>query len=296
MENYTGVRILFVDKDTIGSFYKDGYLDLELFDGRLRLDKHQNMFVVLKDEVPKEQGGVASALTRIKGKRLVPLIVSDKTKVSSISPRNKEQAFSLELLMDDSVEVVALTGSAGTGKTLLSLAVALHKLQEKKYNRVILTRTMSQVGRASIGFLPGGAGEKFMPFNQGCLCNFENLLGAKPKDMDTVLEQLRIEFIPIQLVRGASWPKALVIVDEAQNTTPHEMLTIGTRIGEGSKFIILGDLNQRDEKMTRDATGLYKFVNAAQAKENTTVGSIELVKCERGNVPRIFADIFENKE
>lgn len=293
-ENYTGIKVIHTSKENIGLFYRDGYLDLDIFDGRLRLSKHQNLFLVIKDEVPKEQGGCGSALGRVKGSRVCKLNVSDNTVLASVKPRNKEQIFAFEMLMDDNIQAISITGRAGTGKTLIAMATALSKIEERVYDRIILSRPMSQVGKKEIGFLPGSALEKFKPFNQGYMCNFEYLLGSK--DTDAAMEQLPVEFVPIQLIRGASWPNSIILIDEAQNLGHLETLTVGTRVGEGSKIIFLGDLNQRDERLSRESTGIFKLTNSPIFKENLITASIELQKCERGPVPTIFSDIFEDQQ
>ncbi len=292
-DSYTGVRVIEVIKAMIDDFYSHGEIEISYFDGRMRLNKHQNMFVVLKDEIPKDQGGTASALCRVKGDKLVKLLVNKDTCMSSISPRNKEQLFAFEMLLNDSIQIVSMTGKAGVGKTFLALGMALHKLEERVYDKIILTKSMSQVGKSLIGFLPGDLDAKILPFNQGYLCNMEFLLGGRKKNVEDLIDQMPIEFIPIQLVRGATWPKSLIIVDEAQNLGHLETLTVGTRVGEGSKIIFLGDLQQRDEKLSREATGIHKIVNSSLMKESPFTASIELIKCERGKVAEIFAEVFE---
>jgi PhoH-like ATPase len=296
-DNYTGVKVLHIDKEFIGLLYTEKKLDLGHFDGRLRLDKHQNLFVVLKDIVPKEQGGLASALCRVVRNELKLLKVSNETCMSGIQPRNKEQLFCFEALLDDSVPVVTITGRAGSGKSLLALSAALQKLEDGRYQRIILTKDMNQVGKKDIGFLPGALSEKFSPFNQGYLCNMEYLLGGnKTKNRDSVLdtmEQLPIEFIPLQLIRGASWPDSFIIVDEVQNLNVHETLTVGTRVGENSKIVLLGDLKQRDVKIAKEATGIFKFINSPLTKDSALTASIELIKSERGPVSELFANVLE---
>jgi PhoH-like ATPase len=291
---YTGVKVIQVNKKLIDEFYFRGEIEASLFGEGAEFDKHQNMFVILKDETPKEQGGAASALARVEGDKLIKLFVSNKTCISSIYSRNKEQLFAFDALANNEIRVVALTGIAGTGKTILAIAAALQQVEEKKYDRIILTRPMTQVGKNTIGFLPGDLYDKFLPFNQGYLCNFERLLGDKSKTQ-TLMEQLPIDFIPLQLVRGASWDNSFIILDEAQNTTHHEILTFGTRIGEGSKVVILGDLQQRDVQLSKEATGIYKLVNSPLMKESSITASVELMKCERGEVAKIFSKVFEEE-
>ena len=113
--------------------------------------------------------------------------------------------------------------------------------------------------------------------------------------METFIEQYNAEFIPIQLMRGASFMKSFIIIDESQVLNEHEILTLGTRIVDGSKLIILGDLKQRDEKIPISKTGIYNFINDERAKSSDFVASIQLLKSERGRIATLFADIFEEK-
>jgi PhoH-like ATPase len=141
--------------------------------------------------------------------------------------------------------------------------------------------------------LPGDVDEKFRPYLQNYLCNLEFMLGGKPDAIEDLVQQYRIEFIPIQLIRGASWHDAFVIADEVQPLDYHEMVTLGTRVAEGSKLVIMGDLGQRDEKIEIEDTGIYKFVNSTGAKKSSIVASLELIKSERSAVSQLFADVFE---
>jgi PhoH-like ATPase len=290
-EHYTGIKVLHTQKENIDSFYRNGYIDLNVFDGRLRLSSYQNMFLVIKDEVPKEQGGCASALGRIKGTRAEKLKVNDNTTMSSIKPRNKEQLFAFDVLADDSISVVSLTGRAGVGKTLLFLSMAISKIEQGLYDRIILVNNLTQVGRP-LGALPGDVLEKSLPFNQGYLCNIERILNGDKRKVQDLIDQSKIEFMPLQVVRGASWARSIVCLDEVQNASPHEVLTFGSRVDEGSKVVLLGDLQQRDVKVSKENTGLYRFVNSSLSKESDFVAHIELIKSERGKVSELFANVF----
>jgi PhoH-like ATPase len=123
--------------------------------------------------------------------------------------------------------------------------------------------------------------------------NLEIIFSDKKKNIDDLIDHYHAEFLPFQLIRGASLHNAFVIVDEAQTIDFHEMLTLGTRIGEGSKLVILGDLKQRDIKIAKDKTGIYKFCNDIKAKESPLAAVVELIKSERSAVSTLFADIFE---
>ena len=206
----------------------------------------------------------------------------------------------MDALLDTSIGVVALTGRAGTGKTLLSLAVAIQLMEEKVYDRIIITRPMSQVGKRDLGILPGDISEKFNPYLINYMCNIEQIIKFDKKGHRTrfdntndIFERFNIHIVPLQLIRGASWINTFIIADETQVLDFHEMATLGTRVGEGSKIVILGDLNQRDEKITKEKTGLYKFINNQQAQESPLVASIELLKSERGKISELFASVFE---
>jgi PhoH-like ATPase len=281
---YSGVRVLEVSKEIIDELYAQK--SIETFDNRYNW--YENLYLVLKDA----SGGQSSALARVKNNRIH--LLENNLSASNIKAKNKEQRFALDALMDDSIPVVVLSGRAGTGKSLLTLAAAIQKIQEKKYAKVFLSKTMTNVGREQLGILPGSVEEKFSPYLASYRDNIEFLVGGDKGKADMLMEQSRFEFQPIQLIRGRSIMGSFMIFDECQNLGYHEMLTIGTRVGEGSKIVILGDLNQRDDKtLTKEKTGLYKFVNSPLAMNSNLAASIELLKSERSPVASLFADIFE---
>lgn len=284
--SYTGVRVIEVRPDLIDQLYTEKSIDID-FDAR-KEPFNENEYVILKDI----NQGSQSALSRVKKGRLVLLNRYHK-EAAGIKPRNSEQRLALDALRDPEIRVVVLTGRAGTGKTLLTLAAALQEMEEKAYNRIILTRSMSWVGRHSLGALPGDVDEKFGPYLQNYMSNIECLLGGRYKCVEDLISQYRMDFIPIQLIRGASWANSFIIADEVQVLGYDEMVALGTRVGEGSKLVIMGDLGQRDENITREKTGIYKFINDPRTKKSPLVASIELIKCERSEVATLFADVFE---
>jgi PhoH-like ATPase len=240
-------------------------------------------------ELRGESNGKATALGKVsKDKRWILKI--EGRKAGGITPRNREQVFALDALLDDSITVVVLTGASGSGKTLLSLCAAIEK--RKKYGRVILTRPMSYVGKYSLGALPGGFDEKFSPYLLNFTTNLEQLVGkAQTED---AISQFGFEIIPLQLIRGASFVKCFILFDECQVVNHMEMLTVGSRVGEGSKIVIMGDLQQRDENISKDKTGIFKMIHDLRAKESPLVASIELQKCERSETAAMFASVFED--
>lgn len=287
-ESYTGIRVLNVSSDIVEQAYKEKRVGLESLDGRISRHLSQNEYVILKFENPLNS---QSAITRVVGNELV--LIPNEFKASSIKPRNKEQRMAFDALLNDDIKVVILTGKAGTGKTLLTLAAAIQKMEDQKYSRMILTRSMSWVGRHGLGALPGDVDEKFGPYLQNYMCNIECLLGGRYKNIPDLIEQYRMDFVPIQLIRGASWKDTFIIADEVQVLDYDEMVALGTRVGEGSKLVIMGDLGQRDENIAREKTGIHKLVNDERAKASPIVASIDLIKCERSEVSALFADIFE---
>jgi hypothetical protein len=180
-----------------------------------------------------------------------------------------------------------------THNTLLAISAALQKMQDKKYDRIILTRVMSQVGNHDLGALPGGVQEKFGPYLENYITNIQQLTGNNRNTVQDIMAMYKMEVIPLQLVRGASWVNSLVIFDETQNATKHEMLTLGTRIGEGSKLIVMGDLEQRDEHMLKPETGLYHLVNSEKIKSSELTAHIELIKSERSPLAQLVSEAFE---
>lgn len=296
---YSGVKVISnVEKSLIDEVYKTGELDIDQIDKRYNLYSNQNQYVVLKDETTNEAGdvliaGSASVLTRVQGDILCKLDVSGDTAVSGIRAKNKEQLMALDALLDDDINVVSLTGIAGTGKTLLTIAAALHKVETDVYNKIILTRPMTQVGKHDLGILPGEINDKFGPYLKNYMCNFEHLVKGR-KTIDDMIQFYNMEFVPLQLIRGASWPNAFIIADEVQTLDHHEMLTLGTRVGENSKLVIMGDLNQRDERIAKDKTGLHHWINNPMSKASKLTASINLIKSERSEICKLFSDVFED--
>jgi len=173
-----------------------------------------------------------------------------KINAYGIEPRNDEQAFAIDALLNPEIKLVSLTGMAGTGKTLLALAAAI--AQEEEFDQILLSRPVIPLQNQDMGFLPGDIKEKLGPF---MLPLFDNLSVIKKTFRDTSKENIRIEEMlrtekllisPLAYIRGRSLSNVFFIVDEAQNLTPHEIKTIITRAGEGSKLIFTGDIHQID--------------------------------------------------
>lgn len=286
-EFYSGVRVHELAKSFIGEIYAAGFIDVP----DKRLTWYPNQYVYLKANDTSTSTG---AITRVSkdGKELI-LIKDKELKAFGVLPKNKEQTMALAGLLDESIPLCTLTGRAGTGKTLLTIAAALQKIEEKKYDRIIITRPMSQVGKYDLGALPGDVNEKFGPYLENYVSNIQQLTGNNKRTAQDVIQMYKMEAMPMQLIRGASWVRAFIIADECQILDHHEMLTLGTRIGEGSKLVVMGDLNQRDEDIAKIDTGIHKVINSERMKASPLTSHIELIKSERSPLAALFADCFE---
>jgi PhoH-like ATPase len=288
---YAGVATIPASYELFQRIYSEKQIPIEEID--YDSDLYNNQYIILKDELSN------SALARLKGKDIHLLNQKNIDKSTAIKPRNKEQIFALDALMDDSVKVVTLTGASGGGKTLCTLAAALKKIEQGVYDKMIMTKPSSQVGRRDLGILPGTLEEKFMPFLINYMCNLELITGQSQSissklGIEFFFEKNNIEIIPMQLLRGASFNNSIILADEVQTLNYHEMLTLGTRISEGSKLVLMGDLNQRDENIEKHATGLFKFINDEKVKNSSIASTVHMIKSERGEVCALFSDVFED--
>jgi PhoH-like ATPase len=217
----------------------------------------------------------------------------EKTRTYGIDPRNAEQTFALDALLRPEVQLVALTGKAGTGKTLLALAAAIH--QRKEYTQIFLARPIVPLGNRDIGYLPGDVGEKIGPYMQPL---FDNLSVIKQKFKMQSKEYSRIEemqqteklvITPLAYIRGRSLSRVFFIVDEAQNLTPHEVKTIITRAGEGTKMVFTGDIQQIDSPYLDSKSNGLSYL-ADRMKGQDIFAHVHLVKGERS----YLADLASN--
>lgn len=214
----------------------------------------------------------------------------DKKYVFGIKPRNAEQTFGLNALLMDDIKLVALEGVAGTGKTLLALASALE--QKNKYDQIILARPIIPLSNREIGFLPGDAESKISPYMQPLWDNLnfiKNQFKANEKK-SKVLEQLQesglLTITALAFIRGRSLINSIFIIDEAQNLTPHEVKTIITRAGEGTKVIFTGDINQIDTPyMDEHSNGLTYLID--RLKGNPLFAHLKLEKGERSELANL---------
>ena len=214
--------------------------------------------------------------------------------VLGVRPRNKEQSFALDLLLDESIRLVTLVGKAGTGKTLLALAAGLKRtMEDGAYTRMLVSRPVMPLGR-DIGFLPGDVDEKLNPWMQPIFDNLEFLFGSGtrkgPRAYAELLESGQIQVEPLTYIRGRSLPSQYMIVDEAQNLTPHEVKTIVTRSGDGTKIVLTGDPGQIDNPYVDSASnGLT--ICADRFRGEKLAGHIVLAKGERSDLAELAANM-----
>ncbi|HKI59443.1 MAG TPA: PhoH family protein [Mariprofundaceae bacterium] len=215
---------------------------------------------------------------------------SERHAVWGVQARNLEQDMAMNLLMDPEIDLVSLLGLAGSGKTLLALACGLQQtLDIGTYDKIVITRATVPMGQ-DIGFLPGTEREKMEPWMGAVKDNLSFLLGEEAQDLYSVLGEHRIEIAALSFTRGRTFTKTWLIVDEAQNLTPHQMKTIVTRMGEGSKIIILGNNAQIDTPyLTARTNGLSKV--AVQFAGWPYSGHIVLKESERSRLAAYAADV-----
>jgi len=282
-ELYPGHRELDVDPNQIQLAQEGG---LPWSSG----DLHPNEYVLLRSGTQTALARHDAASSRI---RTLP---RRRESVWGIRPRNKEQSFALDMLMDDQIKLVTLIGKAGTGKTLLALAAALFKVtEESTYQRVLVSRPIFPLGR-DIGFLPGTVEEKLSPWMKPIYDNVELLLGLSQRDRkdgrspDELFELGLIQIEPLTYIRGRSIPNQFIIVDEAQNLTPHEVKTILTRVGEGTKIVFTGDPYQIDNPYVDSANnGLVHLVS--KFKNQPIAATCTLAKGERSELAEMAANL-----
>jgi PhoH-like ATPase len=288
-ELYSGETERSVEPGAIDAFYAKGELQPS------GPDLFPNQFVMLRDGVNPSH----TALARYSRQRRVLLpIISAKHGVWGITAKNKEQQFALDMLLNDDIRLVTLVGKAGTGKTLLALAAGLEKtIEARTFLRLVVSRPVFPLGK-DLGFLPGDIEEKLKPWMQPIRDNLDFLMGSSAvagrpkgkKDLQSLFDLGMIEVEPLTYIRGRSMPNQYLIVDEAQNLTPHEIKTIITRAGEGTKIVLTGDPYQIDNPYVDSSSNGLTFL-VERFKEEPIAGHITLVKGERSDLAELAATL-----
>ncbi|EXX91846.1 hypothetical protein BG53_14590 [Paenibacillus darwinianus] len=284
---YAGYINLHVHPSVIDEFYTYRFLTVKSLPAAAAL--LPNEFVILRDEM----GTSKSALLKVSpdGTKLEPLYMSNDP-VWGITARNAQQRMALELLLNDDIPLVTLSGKAGTGKTLIALAAALMKVEdEHKYKKLLIARPVVPMGK-DIGYLPGEKDEKLRPWMQPIYDNLEFLFDTKKAgDIDKILMGMgSIQVEALTYIRGRSIPGQFIIIDEAQNLSKHEVKTIVSRVGEGSKIVLLGDPEQIDHPYLDSVSNGLTYI-VERFKRESLSGHITLEKGERSKLAQLAADL-----
>jgi PhoH-like ATPase len=268
---------------------EDFYNDIEVLLPEQKEKLYPNQYLVLKSESDKKK----SAICRFKDYSTPLRKIYTYNDIWGLSANNKEQKYAMDLLFDPSIQIISLTGQAGTGKTLIAAACGLEQVLHSSksqggYDKLIITRPVQPMGR-DIGFLPGTIEEKMMPWIAPIRDNLEFLFGDKTA-LHMQMEQGVIEIEAMTYIRGRSISNAFMIVDEAQNLTAHELKTIITRVGHGTKLVLTGDIQQIDNSyVDAVSNGLTHAVE--KFKEYNISGHVTFYKGERSKLATLAAEI-----
>ncbi len=284
---YTGTTEQLVPAEQVDLFYEQGAL-------AVTGEFYSNQGITLVDETNPSHTAIGRYDSV--GKKIVPLLKISKDGIWGIHARNREQQFAFDLLLNDDVQLVSLVGKAGTGKTLLAIAAGLLKTaDEGAYNRLLVSRPVFPMGR-DLGFLPGDIEEKLSPWMQPIFDNVELLLssydeaGKRKRGYRELIDLGLMEIEPLTYIRGRSIPKQYMIVDEAQNLTPHEIKTIITRAGEGTKIVLTGDPFQIDNPYVDSSSNGLSYA-VERLKGHEIAGHTTLSKGERSALAELAANL-----
>lgn len=285
-ELYSGLAEIEVSPEVIDRFYKEKSVSLANEDYL----PVANQYLILKDSSNANHSAIGRY--SMAEDRIVPLITPAES-VWGIHPRNVEQSFAFDCLLNDEILFVSLVGKAGTGKTLLALAAGLSKtLDEGRFQRLLVSRPIFPMGR-DIGYLPGDVEQKLNPWMQPIFDNIEFLMGSDKKAAGRARELINqgmVNIEPLTYIRGRSIPNQYLIVDEAQNLTPHEIKTIVTRAGQGTKVVLTGDCYQIDNPYV-DAANSGLTYSVEKFKGQPIAAHVSLSKGERSELAELAANI-----
>ncbi|MCA8925813.1 MAG: PhoH family protein [Planctomycetes bacterium] len=291
-DSYPGWRELSVSPDVIDQLMRDRELESDLA-GQL----NPNEAVLLRaDDNPKHTALARPVLNGSATPHALRAFATKSDPLMGITPRNLEQRIALELLLDPELSLVSLMGQAGTGKTLLALVAGLHlTLKQHKYEKLLVARPIMPLGR-DIGFLPGTAEEKLMPWMKPIFDNMRFVLrerkepGEAEKKLHDLLKSGIIEIEPLTFIRGRSIHGQFIIVDECQNLTPHQLKTIISRVGHDTKLVLTGDPYQIDNPYLDSRSNGLSYV-ADRFKNQRIAGHVRFTKSERSRLASIAVEI-----
>jgi len=286
-ELYSGFVVHAVDDAVVDRFYQGDSVIITKEEGSKLW--YPNQYVMLVSNANEKK----SALARFEEPhKPLKKVVYDKIPDWKISSRNKEQAFAIDLLMNPDVKIVTLVGTAGSGKTLCSVAAGLQQtigLHQNHYSRLIISRPVQPLGRG-IGHLPGTMQEKMWPWIMPIQDNLEFLLGGDKHALQLYIDKGKIEVEALTYIRGRSISNAFIIIDEAQNLTVHEVKTIITRVGEGTKIVLTGDIEQIDNVYVNEiSNGLAHAIEKFKTFHLT--GHMTFKKGERSDIATLASKV-----
>jgi len=288
-ELYNGFVIQPVDEQIIDRFYL-GEEDIYMAKDEVSEELFPNQYIMMVSNSNEKK----SALAKFENHHL-PLrkVVHKKLPDWNIDSRNKEQAFAIDMLMDPDIKIISLIGRAGSGKTLMAIAAGLQqtiglRAENNHYSRLIVSRPVQPLGK-DIGFLPGTMEEKMLPWLMPIQDNLKFLMGDRTS-LEMYMEKGKIEIEALTYIRGRSISNAFIIIDEAQNLTKHEIKTIITRIGEGTKIVLTGDIEQIDNAYVNETSnGLVHAVE--KFKEYPIAGHMTFKKGERSELATLASKV-----
>jgi PhoH-like ATPase len=285
-ELYSGFADIVVDDEFIERLYKGELMQLE--------DKQANnlfphQFLTLISNKNANKTALARFINKESPLRRLPEF-KGRNQIQGIEARNREQSFAMDLLMDPAIPIVTLVGKAGSGKTLTAIAAGMEQMLKKSvYTRLIVSRPVQPMGR-DIGFLPGTMEEKMLPWLSPIQDNLQFLLGNDKAMLAEYMARGQIEIEALTYIRGRSIAKAFMVIDEAQNLSAHELKTIVTRVGENTKIVLTGDIEQIDNVYVNDTSNGLAYA-VEKFKETQLAGHVSLVKGERSAVATLAAKI-----
>ena len=306
---YRGYKTLDVPSEVIDQLYEEKQLELDTIAEHLKVEYEDgsveddqvfaNEFVQFRDQFDESHTGLARRLADTD--HMIP-IQGPRRPVYGIMARNVQQTMALDLLLDDEIKLVTLIGMAGSGKTLLALAAGMAKVfGEQRFDKLLVARPIMPMGR-DIGFLPGDKDEKLGAWMQPIFDNLTYLMSTRGADaqhadskpveqrVNQLMESGQLVLEPLTYIRGRSIPHQFLIVDEAQNLTPHEVKTIVSRVGEGTKIVLTGDVAQIDNPyLDASSNGLAYMIE--RLKGQPMSGHITLARSERSQLASIAAEL-----
>ncbi len=293
-EFYTGVDEIFLSEEEINNFYQiKKFEDLRKIEELVNHELYPNQFILFKSEINLSHTAIGK-YNNIE--KIITLLETKELKefgVWGIFPRNLEQTLAFNLLLDDEIKLVTLIGKAGTGKTLLALAAGLKKvIDDNIYKKLVTSRPIFPLGK-DLGFLPGDVQEKLKPWMQPIYDNLDFIInnsGEDKQDFNYLVQTKVVEIEPLTYIRGRSMANQYLIVDEAQNLTPHEIKTIITRAGENTKIVLTGDPYQIDNPYVDFTSNGLTYVSE-KFKNEKIAGTITLVKGERSQLAELASEI-----